>query len=566
MRRIAMVGTLAGALVACPGGTDGTGTDTGTNTGTNTGTGTGTGTPPTPAAAPYFAFLAAQQHPERGLLASFVPHDELPVAFGDYLARQNPSFTYDDALAALAWLGRGQPGDADRATSVLDGLLAVQYADGAVPDVVNLGTGAATGRSTGNLAWVMLAWLEGHRQLGHERWLLAAERAAAFLLDPAQALQNDVGFGGFRLTPGSTIVSTEHALDLFPALSQLADRLPTTAGLLTVDEVEVAALHTRIFAESRVDPATGAVFTGTGADGATTFRDVVPTDTHTWSVLALGRPRWVRSLVWVTDVAAGGSGALWVESPSCPSQVGSIAIAGPAYSTADVSDVWFEGLAQVHAAALLAGDASLGGRAWAALDAARQRAPNTDEQGLVATCSEIATGFGSSYFNALAVGPTAWAALAATDTNPYWPAPLSDGFAGHPAGGLPTVSLSVPAGARFTCDDAVRPCTFTVTGTSTGVAGTGGRALHVLVQPTDPAVPAWFTQVAATVAPDGSWSAEAQLGSAESGGDDGDALTGVAVVVEGAAPGAVLDAVTPATVPGLVTVSGLLEATVRVAP
>ena len=134
-----------------------------------------------------FAFLAQQQDPTTGLLEGFVRHPDLPPDFLAFLDAR-PSFTYDNALAALAWLARGEPDDVDRATRLLDALLALQRIDGALPDSANAVSGAplATSTGTGNQAWAILAFLAASEVTGEERWLLAAERVAAFLLDPAQ--------------------------------------------------------------------------------------------------------------------------------------------------------------------------------------------------------------------------------------------------------------------------------------------------------------------------------------------------------------------------------------------
>ena len=102
-----------------------------------------------------YAFLAQQQNPATGLLEGFVSHPDLPPDFLAFLDAR-PSFTYDNALAALAWLARGEPDDVDHATRVLDALLALQRDDGALPDSANAVTGAPlatnTGTGTGNQA------------------------------------------------------------------------------------------------------------------------------------------------------------------------------------------------------------------------------------------------------------------------------------------------------------------------------------------------------------------------------------------------------------------------------
>lgn len=506
-----------------------------------------------------YAFLAQQQDPATGLLEGFVRHPDLPPDFIAFLDAR-PSFTYDNALAALAWLARGEPDDVDRAMRLLDALLALQHDDGALPDSANAVTGAplATTTGTGNQAWAILAFLAASEVTGEERWLLAAERVAAFLLDPAQELANPAGFGGLRLAPGLTGVSTENNLDVYAAFVRLADALPTSAGRLTAAEVREVGHGARIFCESQFDPVTGAMFTGADGTGVTTFRGVVPLDTQSWSVLALGRSKWDRSYAWARREVPEG---LWITEGACAGAGPELAIEGPPFSDAFTGDVWTEGLAQMRLAARALGDDDTDARAAVVLEDLQRAAPHADGQGLVATCSEVETGFGSSYYNSLAVAPTAWAAMASAGLDPFWFRAIDDDA--HPAAALPTVSLTPPADLQYACTG-TQPCRFAAAGTSTGVVGTAHR-VYLLVEPTSPApFGRFFTQaVPAAVAADGTWLVPGQLGDELSGVEPGDGIRLVALVVEGAAPPPQLEVVTQRTVPNLVTVSGVLDASVR---
>jgi len=504
-----------------------------------------------------FEFLAGQQQASTGLLESFVPHPGLPAAFLGYLEQQRPMFVYDASLAIIAWLGRGGMDDRARATRAMDALIAAQRPDGSVPDLLNGATGAPSAViSTGNSAWVMLAWLTGWEQLGEERWRLAAERLGAFLLDPVNRLVNPEGFGGFLLTPGSTVASTEHNLDLYPAFTRLAAALPTSAGLLSADQATQAALRARIFAEVVFDPVEGASFAGTLADGRQINRSPVPLDTQSWSVLSLGRDKWRTGYEWARQAPPDG---LWLRSTRC----GPDPVQGPPFSSADVGDVWTEGLAQMQAAAGVLGRAQDVVEMADTIATIQRAAPNADGRGLVATCSEIDTGFGFSYFNRLAVGATAWAGIAAVEINPYWGTSTQGGPSAHPAAMLPWVRLRPPENRRFTCSS-YRPCLFEVAGDSEGVRGST-YTIAVWVRPLDAGNLPFFRQRATlTVDASGAWRVQAQLGSAEAGGIAGDRLEVVATVVESSAP--LPDSVStpnPDTVPGLVSISGLLDASVE---
>jgi hypothetical protein len=186
----------------------------------------------------------------------------------------------------------------------------------------------------------------------------------------------------------------------------------------------------------------------------------------------------------------------------------------------------------------------------------------------VATCGTLGTGFGFFYFNALAVGPTAWAIFGARDLNPFWDQSTNGGLAAHPASAVPWVALDVPPDLEFTCP-AGNPCFFAVTGTSRGVAGRSDLAVHVLIRPVNPSAGATFTQLpAATIGADGSWSSSALLGNNEWPAETGDTIEVSAMIVDtdvGAPPDA-LSAVTADEIPGLIAVTGLLPAEVRITP
>jgi len=215
----------------------------------------------------------------------------------------------------------------------------------------------------------------------------------------------------------------------------------------------------------------------------------------------------------------------------------------------------------MRVAARALGDDDTDARAAAVLEDLQRAAPHADGQGLVATCSEVETGFGSSYYSALAVASTAWAAMASAGLDPFWFRAIEDDA--HPAAALPTVSLTPPADLQYDCTGTL-PCRFTATGTSTGVVGTPHR-VYLLVEPTSPApLGRFFTQlVPAVVAADGTWTTPGQLGDEVSEVEPGDGMRLVALVVEGAAPPLQLEVVTQRTVPDLVTVSGVLDARVR---
>lgn len=506
-----------------------------------------------------YLFLAEQRTPSTGLLESYRSNPSLPSGFASYLANQRPAFLYDNALAVLALLERASPTDLSLAEGILDAVVGLQNADGKVPDVVHAATLAPNSPpyATGNQAWVLLALVQGFESLGKPAYRDAAHALAQYCFSQTAS---GVGYGGFRLNPSSTVVSTEHNLDLYAAFTRYAAHAPVSGPGVTQAQALEAATQARLFCESKFDALLGATYTGTDGGGVLANKAPLPTDVQTWAVLSLGRAKWGAGHDWLTAPVPGG---LWVASSSQPS-LGGTPVVGPPFSDADTSEVWFEGLAQALLSARVDADAATAASALATLDAVRLGFGEGDGLGLPATLDTLATGFGFEYYPALHVGATAWAAMGVRDHNPFWGQSASGGYAAHPAAPLPSVTLTPPAGAAYTCSG-LAPCVFTVSGTSSGVHG-AGLELRVLIEPNLPALGgAKFVQAGGvSLAPDGSWTATAQLGDFASPVTPGDPMRiHVIVTPIGSAPSGVLFDITTATVPGLVTVTGVLDATVQ---
>jgi hypothetical protein len=518
-----------------------------------------------------FSYLDMQQDPHTGLLESYTPNADLPSDFLEYL-QNRPGFVYDKSLVAIAYLDRATSGDwhrarrdLKRARRILDAFLIVQDPEtGGLPDAVNVRTlePVATDYGTGNQMWAVLALLKGYRVLGNPAYLDAAETVGSFVLEQ----KNTVGYGGFVLFPDNGVVSAEHNTDAYAAFSQLAEELDALGRSDAADEFWAAATHARIFVESRFDPITGKTFTGTDATGVTTATFPVPEDMQSWPVLSLGGSKWSRGFDWLL-----GPDGLWTTSASFP-RVGPFEISGPSFSDADRSEVWVEGLGHVWVAAKLLEENNhprlRHSPPGLMLGIFQKMAPHTDGLGLVATCGTLDTGFDFSYFNALAVAPTVWAIFGVRGLNPFWDLSTAGGVAAHPGSAVPWAALDVPPNAEFTCPTG-DPCYFTVTGTSSGVAGESNLAIYVLIQPIDPSAGGTYAQFPpAAIASDGTWSSRSKLGSSQWPALTGDTMEVSAMIVDTGAGNLPPSppAITPDAIPGLVAVTGILPATVLVAP
>ena len=194
-------------------------------------------------------------------------------------------------------------------------MLKGQRSDGSIATAFHAHTGAEVSGnlSTGNICWAGLAFIQGWAMLGNIDYLNAAEMCADYVLSMTK---NTVGHGGFTLSSGSSTVSTEHCVDASALFSRLALELPGGGQLLSQTDLQTAARHARIFVESRFDPILGLTYTGTDATGVATNPHPIPEDTQVWTLLALGREKWLRGYDWTLQPAPDG---LWTASSSCPS-------------------------------------------------------------------------------------------------------------------------------------------------------------------------------------------------------------------------------------------------------
>lgn len=325
------------------------------------------------------------------------------------------SFLYDDALTVMAYAARGLPDDIRRARSIGDAMLFVQandpdysdgrtrasYQPGSLRDgVVEIGSPASY---TGNQAWVGMALARLFDITGEQKYLDGAVRLGDWIeTNTADTVRAPFGYTGGQDAAGTafTFKSTEHNIDVTAFFTQLAT--------LTGDTVwaDRAAIAEGFIAAMQADD-DGHLWTGTNPDGVTTNYYPTPEDPQAWSYLATLDDRYSSSLTWTVDNLHA------VDGP----------YEGPAFSSADVSKVWFEGSGQL-ALALRArggeGDAAYVQTILSSVELAQRQAVNGDGRGIVASSSDgLDTGFGDLYYASLHTGATSWYLLAVTGDNPF---------------------------------------------------------------------------------------------------------------------------------------------------
>jgi hypothetical protein len=337
------------------------------------------------------------------------------------------AFTYDNAVAALAFIASG---DQQRAKRLVDALIYAQNHDRAYKDgrIRNAYRGkqlvAEDGRvllpgwfdkkenrwiedefqvstHTGNVAWAMLALLTYYETYGGEPYLDAALKMGEWVERNCRDSRGVGGylggFSGWEPNPKLlTYKSTEHNLDLYPAFW----RLYSITGNPVWKERANAA---KTFVLSMWDEKEGKFWTGTKLDGVTVNREVIPLDVQAWAPLALreeGKPYW-RSLDYSEKQLRVGGGFDFNQ---------------------DRDRIWYEGTAQMAVAYHYTGQHDKSKTLMAMLLGAQDASggiPAVNRDGLT-TGFALPTGEPWFYFNRLHVGATAWTVLAEKGVNPFW--------------------------------------------------------------------------------------------------------------------------------------------------
>lgn len=351
------------------------------------------------------------------------------------LVLRNVAFTYDNALALLAFLAAGE---VERAKRIADALVYAQqhdryFSDGRLRNAYQGGDlalppgwtpngrrGTArlpgwwdraqgrwledrtmVGTYAGNMAWAMLALLACYEKAGGETYLAAAERMGEWIERHCRDARGGggytAGYEGWEPAPTRlTYKATEHNVDLFAAFQRLY-RLTGNAAW------RERARHARQFVKAMWDPLEGKFWTGTGDDGETIFREVVPVDVQVWSLLALreeGVPYW-KSLEYAESQFMVGRGFDFNQ---------------------DTDGVWFEGTAQMAAAFEYTGQPGKSRAIVEFLKSAQDPSggvPASDRDA-ISTGFYLTDGTPWLYYNRLHVGATSWLVLAERGVNPFW--------------------------------------------------------------------------------------------------------------------------------------------------
>jgi hypothetical protein len=368
-------------------------------------------------------------------------HSYVPTSYAhDTTWALNQAYTYTNALALLSFLSRGNPDDLARASILGDAFAFAQdndrwFQDGRLRNAYRTGdikdriTGKVllpgwwrpdslrwtedryqVGTYTGEMAWLIIAWLTYDDVTGTMRYLTDAESLGRWVIRNCYGRTGRPGFrGGFEgpdTTPPAPLLpwkSTEHNLDLYAAFTRLGHTTDDSTWLYWAD----SALA---FVRQMWDSATGRFWTGT--QDSATIDTLGILDAQTWGLLATRDHRYDPALDWALA--------------NCRRDISGFS----GFHFGAVRDgIWWEGTGQAccafqFKAELARSDTFLGNiQDW------QRNAPGGNSAAIVTCCPEsIFTGiyrfWGRWYYFARRdIGATAWYLFSELYYNPFWNEP-----------------------------------------------------------------------------------------------------------------------------------------------
>jgi hypothetical protein len=362
------------------------------------------------------------------------------------LVLRSVAYTYDNAVAILAFLAEGSSNSLQRAELIGDAFVQAANHDRYFTDgrfrtaympgdlavapgwVVNnkVGTVPMPGFylenpdhyyelqdnanvDTGNNAWAMIALLALYKQSSNTDYLIAAENAGQFIQTMYSNETNYPGYlGGIdnaetAFATNRTYKSTEHNLDIYAAFTVLYQITGQTQWLS-------GSLLASNFVESMWETNRGCYLAGTTGSVPDTRNQVsgqLPLDTQTWTILAIPGTLTRHTNLFTTlelyhrNQHDGFDGEDFNE---------------------DLDGVWFEGTGQTAVDYASVGNSLRMDQLRSTLQTAQQiPPPYGDGMGIPAASHDgVSSGFGFDLFRRPHVGATSWNIFAQKGFNPFY--------------------------------------------------------------------------------------------------------------------------------------------------
>jgi hypothetical protein len=300
--------------------------------------------------------------------------DGLVDSFDDWwnaTERRQILYTYDQAVAAIAFMAKG---DRTRAEKVLNKLAAIQDPDGSwINSYWWNGYGEEIRKHVGPVAWVVMAYMTHEKLYGGTAYQASARKALDWIIQFQKA---NGGIAGGRTTWDSgngswtdeVWSSTEHNEDVYNILKYYAGKFSDRATAYNS-----AATKSKSFLDNVVWNDTLKRFNGGWKNNTNLIDPFVPMDVNPWGVLALGLSGtrdYKASIAYVDNAAGTGT-------PASPKYVHSLPYNGTTITAYDFDwqydcapaydqngnpngnrceDIWFEGSAFMSVAHFMNGN------------------------------------------------------------------------------------------------------------------------------------------------------------------------------------------------------------------
>jgi hypothetical protein len=394
----------------------------------------------------------------------------LTQSYADQSGLESTAFTYDNAVSIHAYLLDRSRDSLARAEVLGQGLIYAQatnfpFNDGRFAQAYFVNTASPSGAfitpaafpfffytsAVGDQSWAGMALAQLYRRTRNSSYLTAALNVANWIVTNTF---NTLGPGGYSFgtninqfnqsVPSTNGKSTEHNIDTYAFFTML-DELTHHGAANNGTSWKDLAAHALSFVTAMYNAAGGYFFTGTLGDQITVNPTPIPEDCQTWSYLALLNNRFKHTIDWAianlqtTDTAASLNSKL-TGSESFTGMVFDTASLAPTIPGSDPNAVWLEGTSHTIAALIarsIAGADNVRDRvqdlrtavefvdtcenAQAQLGAGQtvNGAPIPLGKGLVASTSQMDTGFGFTYGPSKHIGATGWYLIAARGGNPF---------------------------------------------------------------------------------------------------------------------------------------------------
>jgi hypothetical protein len=403
----------------------------------------------------------------------------LTQSYADQSGLESTAFTYDNAVSIHAYLLDGSRDSVARAEVLGQGLIYAQannfpFSDGRFAQAYFVNQASASGAfitpaafpfffytsAVGDQSWAGMALAQLYGRTRNTSYLTAALNVANWIVTNTF---NTLGPGGYSFgtninpsnqsVPSTNGKSTEHNIDTYAFFTML-DQLTHHGAASNGTSWKALAAHALSFVVAMYNTAGGYFYTGTLGDQITINPSPIPEDCQTWSYLALLDNRFKHTIDWAianlesTDTAASLNSTL-TGSESFTGMVFDTASLAPTIPGSDPNAVWLEGTSHTIAALIarsIAGADSVHDRvqdlqtAVKFVDTCETAQAQLGEgqtvnsaaiplgQGLVASTSQMDTGFGYTYGPSKHIGATGWYLIAARGGNPFQLGDLTRGL------------------------------------------------------------------------------------------------------------------------------------------